>query len=332
MTIRVGINGFGRIGRNFYRAARPVEDIAVVGVNDSGSIRKIAHLLKYDSVHGRLAAQVEMGDEAITVDGASFAVFSERKPANLRWGDLGVDVVVEATGVFNNRRAASAHLSVGARKVVISAPASCDITVVIGVNDGQYEPASHDVISNASCTTNCLAPMLKVLDESFGVEAGMITTIHAYTGDQAVVDGSHADLRRARAAALNVVPTTTGAAEAIGLVLEELDGRLGGMAMRVPVANGSITDFVGRLGTDVSIEDINAAFYKASAQGPLAQVLDYSDEPLVSSDIVGSPASCTYDAGLTMAHGGLVKVCGWYDNEWGYANRLVDLVGVVGQQ
>lgn len=329
MTIRVGINGFGRIGRNFFRVALDSYDIDVVAVNDGGSIEKIAHLLKYDTVHGRIEASVVPGDHSMRVNGKSFAVLSDRDPARLPWADHGVDIVIEATGAFLDGESAGAHLGQGAQKVIISAPADCDVTIVPSVNADHYKPDVHHVISAASCTTNCLAPMLRVLDQNFGVESGLLATVHAYTGDQAIVDGSHTDLRRGRAAAVNVVPTSTGAAKAIGLVMPELAGRFDGSAMRVPVVNGSIADFVGILNKDVTLELVDDAFREAAASGPLSTALDYSNEPLVSSDIVGSPASCTYDAGLTMVHRGLVKVCGWYDNEWGYSSRLVDLVHLV---
>ena len=331
MTIRVGINGFGRIGRNFFRAAKLAgADVDFVAVNDLGSVDTMAHLLKNDSVHGRLPWPIKAVRGGISVDGDKLEVLSERNPADLPWGDLGVDVVIESTGIFTSKETAKAHLDAGARKVIISAPASCDATFVVGVNDDDYDPAKHHVISNASCTTNCFVPMIKVLDDAFGVEGGLMTTTHAYTGDQALVDGPHSDLRRARAAAVNIVPTSTGAARATGLVLKKMAGKLDGIAMRVPIPDGSITDFVGNLKKEASAEDINAAFKAAARSGPLSKVLDYSEEPLVSSDIVGSAASCTFDSGLTMSQGKLVKICGWYDNEWGYSNRLVDLAMIVG--
>jgi glyceraldehyde 3-phosphate dehydrogenase len=332
MTIRVGINGFGRIGRNFFRAARKQgADIDFVAVNDLGSIDTMAHLLRRDSVLGPLDAEVTVGDDSIVVDGDAIKVLATRDPKDLPWGDLGVDVVIESTGFFASRDAAAAHLDAGAPFVIVSAPCKeADATFVVGVNDDTFDADKHKVVSNASCTTNCFVPMVQVLDEAFGLEKGLMTTIHAYTGDQALVDGPHSDLRRARGAAINIIPTSTGAARATGLVLEEMQGRLDGIALRVPIPDGSITDFVGTLNREVTAEEINAAFEKAGSNGPLADVLDYSEEPLVSSDIVGSPASCTIDSGLTMAVGNLVKVCGWYDNEWGYSNRLVDLSLIIG--
>jgi glyceraldehyde 3-phosphate dehydrogenase len=331
MTIRVGINGFGRIGRNFFRAAKlSGADIDFVAVNDLGSVETMAHLLKNDSVHGRFGGTIRAIKGGISVDGDRLAVLSERNPADLPWGDLGVDVVIESTGFFTDKAKASAHLEGGARKVIISAPASCDATFVVGVNDDDYDPAKHDVISNASCTTNCFVPMIKVLDDAFGVEQGLMTTVHAYTGDQALVDGPHSDLRRARAAAINIVPTSTGAARATGLVLSKMQGKLDGTSMRVPIPDGSITDFTGNLKNAATVEQVNEAFKSAAKSGPLSKVLTYSEEPLVSSDIVGSPASCTFDSGLTMAMGNMVKIFGWYDNEWGYSNRLVDLAMIVG--
>jgi len=336
MTIRVGINGFGRIGRNFARAAKIASaaggaDIDLVAANDLGDAATSAHLLKYDSVHGTAPWPIETTADGVSIDGDEIKLFSERDPSALPWADLGVDVVIESTGIFTKREAAAQHLAAGAPRVIISAPSGdCDATFVMGVNDQDFNPATDIVISNASCTTNCLAPMIKVLDDAFGVEKGFITTVHAYTGDQQIVDGPHRDLRRARAAAVNVIPTSTGAARATGLVLEQMIGKLDGMAMRVPVPSGSITDFVGVVGKDVSTEEVNAAFGAASAEGSLAKVLDYSTDPLVSSDIVGTAASCTFDSGLTMAMGNLVKIAGWYDNEWGYSNRLVDLAQLVG--
>jgi glyceraldehyde 3-phosphate dehydrogenase len=332
MTIRVGINGFGRIGRNFYRAARAQgADLELVAVNDLGDVDTMAHLLKYDSVLGRFGGEVKTTGDGITVDGATIRVLAERNPGDLPWGDLGVDVVVESTGFFTDRSKAAAHLDAGAPRVVISAPGKdADATFVVGVNDDSFDPETHKVISNASCTTNCFVPMVKVLDDAFGVEKGLMTTVHAYTGDQSLVDGPHSDLRRARAAAINIIPSSTGAARATGLVLQSMQGKLDGTALRVPVADGSVTDFVGVLAQDVSVEEVNDAFREAAASGPLAKVLVYSEDPLVSSDIVGSPASCTFDAPLTMVQGNLVKVLGWYDNEWGYSNRLVDLVAIVG--
>jgi glyceraldehyde 3-phosphate dehydrogenase len=332
MSIRVGINGFGRIGRNFYRAIRSQKaDIDVVAVNDLGSLDMMAHLLRYDSVMGRLGVEVNASDGEIDVDGDKIKVLAERNPGDLPWGDLGVDVVVESTGFFTSRDGAAAHLDAGAPRVIVSAPASgADATFVVGVNDDTFDAEAHKVVSNASCTTNCFVPMVKVLDDAFGVEKGLMNTIHAYTGDQSLVDGPHSDPRRARAAAINIIPTGTGAARATGLVLESMQGKLDGGSLRVPVPDGSITDFVGVLKRDVTVDEINEAFQKAASSGPLADVLVYSDEPLVSSDIVGSSASCTFDSGLTMAMGNLVKVLGWYDNEWGYSNRLVDLTQTIG--
>ena len=330
MTVRVAINGFGRIGRNFLRAAKASNaKIDFVAVNDLGDIATMAHLLKNDSVHGRYDGKVSAGKTELRVDGDKIKVFSERNPADLPWADLGIDVVIESTGVFRTKETAGAHLDAGARKVIISAPASCDATFVVGVNDGDYNPAKHDVVSNASCTTNCLAPMAKVLDDAFGLENALMTTGHGYTGDQALVDGPHSDLRRARAAAVNIVPTTTGAARATGLVLPKLNGKLDGMALRVPIPDGSITDLTAVLKKPATEEQINAAFKAAATKGPLAKVLDYTDEPLVSSDIVGRGASCIFDSGLTMSMGTLVKVAGWYDNEMGYSTRLVDLTKIV---
>jgi len=332
MTIRVGVNGFGRIGRNFFRAAKKQgADIEFVAVNDLGSLETMAHLLKYDSVMGTLDSNVKAVDGGIEVDGDTLKVLSERNPGDLPWGDLGVDVVVESTGFFNDRAKASAHLDAGAPRVVVSAPATnADATFVVGVNDDTFDPEIHKVVSNASCTTNCFVPMVKVLDDAFGVERGLMTTVHAYTGDQSLVDGPHSDLRRARAAAINIIPSSTGAARATGLVLEAMQGKLDGTSLRVPIPTGSITDFVGTLKREASVEEVNEAFKAAAGSGPLSKVLVYSEAPLVSSDIVGTPASCTFDSGLTMATGNLVKVLGWYDNEWGYSNRLVDLVGIVG--
>ena len=333
MTVRVGINGFGRIGRNFFRAAKAQgAALDFVAVNDLGSIETMAHLLAHDSIHGKLSAEVKVSDDAISVGGEAIQVLSERNPENLPWGELGVDVVIESTGIFTKRSGAAMHLSAGARKVVISAPSGdSDATFVVGVNDHTYDPANHHVVSNASCTTNCFVPMVKVLDDAFGVVQGLMTTVHGYTGDQALVDGPHSDLRRARAAAINIVPTSTGAARATGLVMHEMQGKLDGTSMRVPIPDGSITDFTGVLSRDdVTVAQINEAFKSAADSGPLADVLVYSEAPLVSSDIIGSRASCVFDAGLTMAQGSLVKVFGWYDNEMGYSNRLVDLTLVVG--
>jgi len=332
MTIRVGINGFGRIGRNLFRAAKKTgADIDFVAVNDLGSVETMAHLLKYDSVLGRLDYDIAATDEGIKVDGDTLQVLAVRDPKELPWGDLGVDVVVESTGIFTSRDKAAFHLEGGAPFVVVSAPSSgADATFVVGVNDDTFDAAAHKVVSNASCTTNCFVPMIKVLDDAFGVDKGLMTTIHAYTGDQMLVDGPHSDLRRARAAALNMVPSSTGAARATGLVLEAMQGRLDGQSIRVPVPDGSLTDFTGVLAREVSKDEVNEAFKAAAESGPLAPVLEFSAEPLVSSDIVGSPASCTFDSLLTQSIGNLVKVFGWYDNEWGYSNRLVDIVQIVG--
>ena len=332
MSVRVGINGFGRIGRNVFRAAHDRgEGIEIVAVNDITDAATLGHLLKYDSVHGRFHGDVSHDDNGLIVDGTAVKVLAERDPAALPWSDLGVDVVIESTGIFSSGEKAGQHLAAGAKKVIISAPATePDITVCIGVNDDEIDPSKHNVISNASCTTNCFVPMVKVLDDAFGVEKGLMTTVHAYTGAQALVDGPSKDLREARAAALNIIPSSTGAARATSLVLEAMKGRLDGHAFRVPVADGSITDFTAILGRDVTVAEVNEAFRAASESGPLADgLLVYSEEQIVSSDIVGSSASCTFDAPLTMALGSLVKVMGWYDNEWGYSNRLIDLVEIV---
>jgi glyceraldehyde 3-phosphate dehydrogenase len=334
VTTRVGINGFGRIGRNFWRAvaATPGSDIEIVAVNDLTDPKTLAHLLKYDSVLGTLKDDVSAGDGVITVGGKSIKVLSERDPAKLPWGELGVDVVIESTGHFTNRDDAAKHITGGAKKVIISAPAKGeDVTIVMGVNDDAYDAANHHVISNASCTTNCVAPMAKVLLDAFGIEKGLMTTIHAYTNDQVILDFPHKDLRRARAAAVNIIPTTTGAAKATSLVIPELKGKLDGIAMRVPVPTGSVTDLVVTLGKEVTKDEVNAAF-KAAADGPLKGYLVYTEDEIVSSDIVNTAPSCTFDSGLTMASGNQVKVIGWYDNEWGYSNRLVDLTALVGSR
>ncbi len=333
MTVRVGINGFGRIGRNFYRALKETDhDIQIVGVNDLVPPATNAHLLKYDSTHRRLKAEVSSTDDSITVDGQTFKVFSERDPKAIPWGDLDVDVVVESTGFFTDGQKAGAHIEGGAKKVIISAPATnVDATFVVGVNADTYDASKHNVVSNASCTTNCFVPMIEVLDEAFGVEKGLMTTVHAYTNDQNLLDLAHKDLRRGRAAAANIVPSATGAARATSLVLESMKGKLDGSALRVPVQDGSITDFTGILGRDVTVEEVNEAFKAAAGAGPLSQVLVYTEDQIVSSDIVGSPASCTFDSALTMSMGSMVKVFGWYDNEWGYSNRLVDLAAIVGK-
>ena len=332
MTIRVGINGFGRIGRNFYRAAkRQGADIDLVAVNDPGMTTEVsAHLLKYDSTHGVLDEEVKVTGDGITVGNDSLRVFSEREPAKLPWGELGVDVVIESTGIFTDGEKAKAHLEAGAPRVIISAPATnVDATFVVGVNDDQFDP-SMKIVSNASCTTNCFVPMVKVLDDAFGIEKGLMTTVHAYTNDQNLLDLGHKDLRRARASAINITPSSTGAARATSLVLESMKGKLDGSSLRVPVPDGSITDFTGVLNREVSVEEINDAFRAAAGSGPLSKVLVYTEDEIVSSDIVGSPASCTFDSKLTMALGNMVKVFGWYDNEMGYSTRLVDLVQIVG--
>jgi glyceraldehyde 3-phosphate dehydrogenase len=328
----VGINGFGRIGRNFYRAVLAAgADIELVGVNDLTDTATLAHLLKYDSILGRLPYEVKATADEMTVNGKSFKVFAERDPAKLPWGDLGAEVVIESTGLFTDATKAKVHVDNGAKKVLISAPAKNeDITLVLGVNDDQYDPAKHTIISNASCTTNCLAPLAKVLDETFGITHGLMTTIHAYTQDQNLQDGPHKDLRRARAAALNIVPTSTGAAKAIGLVLPQLKGKLDGYALRVPTPTGSATDLTVTVGRETTKDEVNAAFKAAAAAGPLAGYLTYTEDGIVSSDIVTDPSSCIFDSGLTKVIGDQVKVVGWYDNEWGYSNRLVDLVKKVG--
>ncbi|QOV39103.1 type I glyceraldehyde-3-phosphate dehydrogenase [Streptomyces ferrugineus] len=334
MTIRVGINGFGRIGRNYFRALlEQGADIEIVAVNDLGDTATTAHLLKYDTILGRLKQEVSHTADTITVDGKTIKVLSERNPADIPWGELGVDIVIESTGIFTKKDDAAEHLAGGAKKVLISAPAKDeDITIVMGVNHDKYDPANHHVISNASCTTNCVAPMAKVLDENFGIVKGLMTTVHAYTNDQRILDFPHKDLRRARAAAENIIPTTTGAAKATALVLPQLKGKLDGIAMRVPVPTGSVTDLVLELGREVTKEEINAVFQKA-AEGELKGILEYTEDPIVSSDIVNAPASCTFDSSLTMVQEGKnVKVIGWYDNEWGYSNRLVDLTVFVGNQ
>ncbi|QDQ10899.1 type I glyceraldehyde-3-phosphate dehydrogenase [Streptomyces spectabilis] len=334
MTIRVGINGFGRIGRNYFRALlEQGADIEIVAVNDLGDTATTAHLLKYDTILGRLKAEVSHTEDTITVDGRTIKVLSERNPADIPWGQLGVDIVIESTGIFTKREDAAKHLAGGAKKVLISAPAKNeDITIVMGVNQDKYDAANHHVISNASCTTNCVAPMAKVLDENFGIVRGLMTTVHAYTNDQRILDFPHSDLRRARAAAENIIPTTTGAAKATALVLPQLKGKLDGIAMRVPVPTGSATDLVVELQREVTKDEVNAAFKKA-ADGELKGILYYTEDPIVSSDIVSDPASCTFDSSLTMVQeGNSVKILGWYDNEWGYSNRLVDLTVFVGGQ
>ena len=331
MSVKIGINGFGRIGRNFFRAALAKgSDLEIVAVNDLTDNKALAHLLKYDSITGRLDAKVELEGDNIVVNGKPIKVLEERDPANLPWGELGVDIVVESTGRFTKAEDARKHLTAGAKKVIISAPASgSDVaTLVLGVNEGTYDPAKHDVISNASCTTNCLAPLAKVFLDNFGIERGLMTTVHAYTADQNLQDGPHSDLRRARAAAVNIIPTSTGAAKALGLVIPELVGKLDGYALRVPVPTGSITDLTVEASRSVTVDEVNAA-YKAAAEGPLKGILAYTEDPIVSSDIVSDPHSSIFDAGLTKVIGTQVKVASWYDNEWGYSNRLVDITEYV---
>jgi glyceraldehyde 3-phosphate dehydrogenase len=338
MTVRVGINGFGRIGRNFFRAAREHakqgnDDAEVVAVNDLTDNHTLAHLLKYDSTFGRLDGEVDFDDTSISVDGKPIKASAERDPSQLGWGDLGVDIVIESTGRFTDRDSASLHLKAGARKVIISAPAKGeDVTIVMGVNDSLYDPSNHDIISNASCTTNSVVPMAKVLLDAFGIERGFMTTIHAYTNDQVILDFPHKDLRRARSAARNVIPTTTGAAKAASLAIPELKGKLDGISLRVPVEDGSLTDLAVVLSREVTVDEVNDAFKQASAEGPLRGIMRYCTDPIVSSDIVGDPHSCIFDALLTQANGNLIKAFGWYDNEWGYSNRLVDLARLVGSQ
>ena len=328
MSVRVGINGFGRIGRNVFRAARERgSGYEIVAVNDLMDPKIAAHLLRYDTVHGRFAGTVEPGDGKLVVDGKDVRVLSERDPADLPWKDMGVEVVVESTGLFTKREAASKHLEAGARKVIISAPATDpDITICIGVNDDKYDAGRHDIISNASCTTNCLAPLVKVLHEEFGIDRGFMTTTHAYTQDQQILDAVHRDYRRARAAAANVIPTSTGAATAIGYVIPEMLGKLDGISMRVPVTDGSVTDLVAQVGRETSKDEVNAAFAAAADKGSLTGILRYSEDPLVSSDIVGDSYSSIFDSPLTMVNGNLVKVVSWYDNEWGYSCRVADLI------
>jgi glyceraldehyde 3-phosphate dehydrogenase len=332
-VVRVGINGFGRIGRNFFRAALTSgADIEIVGINDLTDNATLAHLLKYDSILGRLGLPVTYTDDSITVNGKTIRVFSERDPANLPWGEVKADIVIESTGFFTKAADAKKHIAAGAKKVIISAPATDeDVTIVMGVNHEKYDAANHNVISNASCTTNCLAPMAKVLDEEFGIVRGLMTTIHAYTNDQSILDQPHKDLRRARAAAVSIIPSSTGAAKAISLVLPQLKGKLDGYALRVPVPTGSATDLTVELAKEVTAAEVNAAMKKA-AEGSLKGFLSYTEDQIVSADIVTDPSSCIFDSGLTKAIGTTVKVVGWYDNEWGYSNRLVDLVGYVGKK
>ena len=331
MGIKVGINGFGRIGRNFFRAARQQGlDWDFVAVNDITDAKTLAHLLKYDSVLGTFPGEVSATGNSIVVDGDELRVLAEKDPANLPWKELGARIVIESTGLFTKREDADKHISAGAEKVIISAPSKGeDITIVLGVNDDMYDPKGHNVVSNASCTTNCVVPVAKVLDDAFGIEQGFMTTIHAYTNDQRILDLPHSDLRRARAAAINIIPTSTGAAKATGLVLPHLKGRLDGIAMRVPVPDGSVTDLVATLKREVTVEEVNAAYRAAAEGGPLAGKLVYTEDPIVSTDIVGSSASCTFDALSTMAMGNVAKVIGWYDNEWGYSHRLVDLTALI---
>ncbi len=331
MPVRVGINGFGRIGRNFFRAARG-KDVEVVAVNDLTDNKTLAHLLRYDSTFGRLDDEVSYDEESITIGGQRVLASAQKDPAQLPWGDLGVDVVIESTGRFTKRDDAALHLKSGARKVIISAPAKDeDITIVMGINHEKYDPASHDIISNASCTTNSVVPLAKVLMDTFGIEKGFMTTIHAYTNDQVILDFPHKDLRRARSAAVNTIPTSTGAAKAASLVIPELKGKLDGIALRVPVEDGSLTDLAVVLSRETTVEEINDA-YRQAAEGPLRGIIRYSTDPIVSRDIVGDDASCIFDSPLTQANGNLAKVFGWYDNEWGYSSRLVDLTVLVGQQ
>ena len=331
MTVRVGINGFGRIGRNFFRAVQASSaDIEIVAVNDLGSLKTMAHLLKYDSVLGVLPNAISATDDGISIDGKVLKVLQVRDPKELPWKALGVDLVIESTGIFTDRDKAAMHLDAGAPLVIVSAPSNgADATFVYGVNHAEFDPAKHKIVSNASCTTNCFVPLVKVLDDAFGVENGLMTTVHAYTGDQQLVDGPHSDLRRARGAAINITPTSTGAARATSLVMAAMKGKLDGTALRVPVPTGSITDFVANLKNPATVDEINAAF-KAAANGPLKGVLEYTEAPIVSSDIVTNPHSCIFDSDLTMSMGNLVKVLGWYDNEWGYSNRLVDLSKHIG--
>lgn len=326
VAIKVGINGFGRIGRLVFRACWGDPDIEIVGINDLTDASTSAHLLKYDSVHGRFSGSVQAGDGALVVDGKTIPVTAERDPAALPWGDCGAQVVVESTGIFTDAEKAAAHITAGCTKVIISAPAKNeDITVVLGVNDDKLDPASHNIISNASCTTNCLAPVAKVLLDEFGLTRGFMTTVHAYTNDQVILDFPHKDLRRARAAAVSIIPTSTGAAKAVGLVLPELQGKVDGMAMRVPTADGSVVDLVAELGREVTKDEVNAAM-RAAAEGPMKGFLEYCEDPIVSIDVVGNPASSVFDSKATMAMGNMVKVVSWYDNEWGYSSRVKDLI------
>jgi len=329
MGVRVGINGFGRIGRNFFRAQNERDsELEIVALNDLGDAKTMAHLLRYDSNLGPFPGDVELADGVLRAAGEEIQILSERDPRALPWSDLGVDVVLESTGFFTDREGAQKHLDAGAKKVVISAPATDpDLTVVLGVNDDAYDPDEHHIVSNASCTTNCVAPLAKVLHELGEIQSGFMTTIHAYTNDQVILDFPHKDLRRARAAAINLIPTSTGAAKAIGLVLPELRGKVDGISVRAPVATGSLTDFVVTLGRETSVDEVNGAFREAAGSGPLEGLLYYTDDPIVSTDVNGNPYSCVFDSELTMVQGSTVKVFGWYDNEWGYSCRLVDLIG-----
>jgi len=331
MPTRVGINGFGRIGRNFFRAARAKgSDLDVVAVNDITDPASLAHLLKYDSIFGRVTEEIKVVNDGFTFAGSEVKVVAERDPAALPWGELGVDVVVESTGLFTKREDAAKHITAGAKKVIISAPAKDeDITIVMGVNEDSYDPGSHEVMSNASCTTNCVVPLVKILNDNWGIEKGYMTTCHAYTNDQNIQDAPHKDLRRARAAAVNIIPTSTGAASAAALALPELKGKLDGISLRVPVTDGSITDVVATLGTEVTIEEVNDAYREAAASARMKGILEYTEDPIVSTDVVGNAHSCIFDSQMTMVNGNMVKVLGWYDNEWGYSNRLVDLTELV---
>jgi glyceraldehyde 3-phosphate dehydrogenase (phosphorylating) len=331
VATRIGINGFGRIGRNFYRAlVAKGSDLEVVAVNDLGDAPTMAHLLKYDSVLGRFGHEVKVTDDGFSIEGADIKLLSDKDPASLPWDDLGVDIVIESTGFFTKAEDASKHIDAGAKKVIISAPAKGeDITIVMGVNDSDYDSSSHNVISNASCTTNCVVPLVKVLQDNWGIDRGFMTTCHAYTNDQRILDFPHKDLRRARAAALNIIPTTTGAAKAASLAMPELKGRLDGIALRVPVADGSITDIVATLNSDVSKDDVNNAYREAAQSTNFKGIIEYTEDPIVSTDIVGNPHSCIIDGASTMTNGTMVKVLGWYDNEWGYSSRLVDVTELV---
>ncbi|MDH3724367.1 MAG: type I glyceraldehyde-3-phosphate dehydrogenase [Thermoleophilia bacterium] len=326
MSVRVGINGFGRIGRNVFRAAADVDDVEIVAVNDLTDAETLAHLLQYDSIFGRYPGEISASEGEIVVDGKPVKVLSQREPAELPWAELGVEVVIESTGFFASGEASKAHLDAGAKKVIISAPAkNPDLTIVLGVNDDEYDPGAHHIVSNASCTTNCLAPLVKVLKDEFGVERGLMTTCHSYTNDQRILDYPHNDLRRARAAAESIIPTSTGAARAIGEVMPDLKGKLDGMALRVPTPDGSVVDLTVQLGRETSVEEVNAAF-KAAAEGEMKGILAYTEDPIVSRDVIGDPHSSILDSSLTMVQGDTVKLISWYDNEWAYSKRLVELV------